>query len=298
MDVVLHDSSGGVHSITAILVDRITGNVEGMPPAEAAQAFGTAEEQFQEVSGEVQLLLGTNVAGLHPEKYKVKGNLVWAKSKFGTGHIVYGTGGMVPHAVFTTVAAQQRAVDFLTGEGLGTEKVAQCPSCARCKECTQRARIINYRESTELKMIEDGLTYCEPKKTWICEYPATPDFERLSDNKQQVAKLNKRLEERLVKTGDYGLFMQQFNDAVQRGVFRKLPAEEESAWTGVVHYVSFQIAYKEGSTTPLRICQNSAIPFRGLLFNDCPGRQAQSGGVCRRSHSWLLCTGLREVRAE
>ena len=268
-DLRLCDMNGISHSLTALIVDHITKRLQSTEPATAARAFNTAADVFEKVSGKVDLLLGTSVAGLHPAKHRVAGNLVWARNSFGTGNICFGSGSTVSTTVLTTVAAQHRAADFLTAEGLGTEKTAQCPSCAGCRECSQRARMINYKEAVELQLIERGLTFRTKQRRWWCQYPVTADFERLSNNKAQVMKLNEKLMQRLQKTGDLDHFNAQFADAVKRGVFRRLEAGEEREWSGTVHYISFQVAYKEGSSTPLRICQNSAIPFKGLSLNDC-----------------------------
>jgi hypothetical protein len=55
-------------------------------------------------------------------------------------------------------------------------------------------------------------------------------------------------------------------------VFKKLTEEELKKWTGPVNYISMVVAYKEGahSTTPLRICLNSAMkqPSSKKSFND------------------------------
>ena len=65
----------------------------------------------------------------------------------------------------------------------------------------------------------------------------------------------KRLEQQLIKKGDLDAFNQQFEETVERGVFKKLTDEEAAAWGGPKNYISFVVAYKNGphATTPLRI---------------------------------------------
>jgi hypothetical protein len=69
-------------------------------------------------------------------------------------------------------------------------------------------------------------------------------------------------------------FNQQFQDNVDRGVFRQLSSEEARAYGGPVNYISMVEAFKAGldGTTPLKICMNSSMkqpsPL-GVSLNNC-----------------------------
>jgi hypothetical protein len=75
-------------------------------------------------------------------------------------------------------------------------------------------------------------------------------------------------------TGRLGEFNHQFQDNVDRAVFRALSEEETSSYKGPVNYISMVEAFKTGphATTPLRICMNSSMRQpkpSGVSLNDC-----------------------------
>jgi hypothetical protein len=56
-------------------------------------------------------------------------------------------------------------------------------------------------------------------------------------------------------------FQEQFQDNIDKGVFKHLSGEELKAYEGPVNYISMLEAYKMGpnATTPLRVCMNSSM---------------------------------------
>jgi hypothetical protein len=82
------------------------------------------------------------------------------------------------------------------------------------------------------------------------------------------------MEARLLKTGRLDEFNRQFQDNVDRGVFKAVPREEADQYKGPVNYISMVEAFKTGphATTPLRICMNSSMKQpkpSGVSLNDC-----------------------------
>jgi hypothetical protein len=61
-----------------------------------------------------------------------------------------------------------------------------------------------------------------------------------------------KMEARLVKTGRLDEFNQQFQDNVDRGVFKSLTRKEADNYKGPINYISMVKAFKAGlhATTP------------------------------------------------
>ena len=78
-----------------------------------------------------------------------------------------------------------------------------------------------------------------------------------------------RTERRLARGNQLNAFNEEFDAIVERGVFRKLTDAEISRWSGPVHYTPLTEMYKKGDnvTTPLRICSNSAMMYKGKSLN-------------------------------
>ncbi len=76
------------------------------------------------------------------------------------------------------------------------------------------------------------------------------------------------------KKGRLEEFNRQFQDNVDRGVFKPIPKEEANQFKGAVNYISKVEAFKTGpfATTPLRICMNSSMKQprpSGFSLNYC-----------------------------
>jgi hypothetical protein len=208
-------------------------------------------------------------------------NLVLMKSEFGTGYLLGGVLPVQSQKVGSARLSQQVLLirschaiqkNFLEAEVIGTEVEKRCKSCKNCKECSFKAVCLSWAENQELMKIEAGLSLDEKEKKWTAEYPYLLNPEVMKDNKGQAMACLTRLENQLIKKNELQAFKEQFEEAVDRGVFKKLTEEELKKWTGPVNYISMVVAYKEGahSTTPLRICLNSAMkqPSSKKSFND------------------------------
>jgi hypothetical protein len=92
-----------------------------------------------------------------------------------------------------------------------------------------------------------------------------------------------RMEARLLKSGRLEEFNRQFEDNVDRGMFKPIPKEEADRYKGAVNYISMVEAFKTGphATTPLRICMNSSMRQpkpSGVSLNACLQNGAARSG--------------------
>jgi hypothetical protein len=78
------------------------------------------------------------------------------------------------------------------------------------------------------------------------------------------------MERRLAKPGNLEHFNKNFQETIDRGVFKKLTQKEADSYKGPVNYIMMTETFKPGSTSPIRICMNSSIkqPITRLSLND------------------------------
>ncbi len=126
----------------------------------------------------------------------------------------------------------------------------------------------------EYEVILSKLRLDVGRKKWVAGYPFNTMVGRLIDNYNQARGLMSKMETRLLKKGRLDELNQQFQDNVDRGVFRPIPKEEADRYKGAVNYISMVEAFKTSphATTPLRICMNSSMKQpkpSGFSLNDC-----------------------------
>ncbi len=164
--------------------------------------------------------------------------------------------------------------DFIPAEAMGLELPRRCPACKNCKECQFRMDSLTFKENTEYEIILSKLRLDVGRKKWVAGYPFNTMVERLIDNYNQAKGYMSKMEARLLKTGRLDEFNRQFQDNVDRGVFKAVPREEVDRYKGPVNYISMVEAFKTKphATTPLRICMNSSMKQpkpSGVSLNDC-----------------------------
>jgi hypothetical protein len=281
----LLDRGGVIHQVKLLGMKDITSAIKQV----SNDDMKVVRDMFPQVSnmsiknpkGKVDILIGLSHNGLHPKELATVGNLRLYESQFGSGHLIGGKIGDDGHqtdsVTLTATVLKIRQghfspMDFLSAEAVGTEVPRRCAFCKNCKECTHKMVSLSWEENAELAIIEEGLTLDEANCKWTAKYPFIISPTIMKDNRRQAEACMVRLEKQLIKKEDLEAFNEQFNDTVERGVFKKLTPKEAAAWGGPINYISFVVAYKNGphATTPLRICMNSAMkqPGSNKSLND------------------------------
>ncbi len=90
------------------------------------------------------------------------------------------------------------------------------------------------------------------RKKWVAGYPFNTMVERLIDNYNQARGYMSNMEAWLLKSGRLDEFNQQFQDNVDKGVFKAVPREKADQYKCPVNYISMVEAFKTGphATTP------------------------------------------------
>ena len=311
----LVDRKGVVRMLVVYGIETITSNIKQVSGNDfriAKRMFpGTNKMFFDNPVGRVDVLVGLAHNGLHPKEIQTAGNLRLYKSEFGSGFLFGGKIGSEDHqigsAILTAAVMKIRQghfvpCDFISAEAIGTETPRRCNACKNCSECQYRTENLTWQENHELAIIEDGLKLDEKRSKWTAKYPFMISPNILVDNKRQAEACMKKLEKQLLKKGELVAFNNQFNESVERGVFKKITPEEALEYAGPVNYISFVVAYKNGphATTPLRICLNSAMKqnqskksLNDLLIKG-PSALADLFAVClgHREHIFALAKDL------
>ena len=83
-DVPVHDTSGMVESFRAYGISKISSPIEAIETDKYAALLDVDPSQIQRPEGEVDMLIGLEYAGFHPDKEKIYDHLVLFKNQFGT----------------------------------------------------------------------------------------------------------------------------------------------------------------------------------------------------------------------
>ena len=277
--VPLTDKNGQTRVVHAFGIRKITANLTPVEMKAAAEMLEVMEDEVQRPTGAVELLIGMENADVMPVRCRAAGSLVLFASEFGSGYVV---GGKYPgqkkqteivHFAKKVTHAEGRAVklvDFWSAEAFGIDIPRRCRNCKGCEECSFRAGQLSWQEAKELTRIEEGLSLDVKEKVWTATYPFHTDPAVMQDNFGQAKACMRSLEKRLKNKRKLEEFNVQFKDCLERGVFEEINKEVASSYEGPINYVTMTEAYKEGDgvTTPLRICMNSSMKYRGVSLND------------------------------
>ena len=248
--------------------------------------------------GAVQLLVGSEVAQLHPIAKEVVGNLVIKISQFGTGLVLNGGHSVIKSQKLefdSTVAAirqgkfvkvnrvtvkysqerdftpveymegsascgMMKEKDFLQAESLGVEAPRRCKKCSGCSECSFRGRQMSQKEAAEYKLIEEGIEFDQKLGRFRVKYPFIDDPRKLSNNYRQVVKIAESEERKLAKENLTEQANKLFDKMLEVGAIAELSRAEMDMWDGPVHYLSIQhVTDPSSATTPLRLVTNSSL---------------------------------------
>ena len=274
----------GSHQILqAFEIDEICGSLKAVKTEGFAQQFpSTTPEDIARPAGKVDILIGNDMAAIHPDKKHIRDGLVLYESRFGTGKILGGrhqaiveTNTINPDAHRCAKARvtnirvsheKKPALDFFTTEGMGID----VPPKKSCKTCNFETEELSRIQQRELEIMRDSLTLDPIQHRWIATYPCALDPAVLQNNKSQAVALTEKIEKRLIK--DQPILHQyndKFHDLIDSNVIVELTEEEDKNHDGTIFYVNHHEVHKpESSSTPLRIVINPSLRFHGVSPND------------------------------
>ena len=235
--VELLDREGVRHLVKAFGLDSLSGPLPTITLGGIKHEFSVAvRENWEKLSrpeGEIELLIGSEVAHLHPVHYETVGRMVVKTTIFGSGWVLNGAhenieceqvmfdrtvqiirGGSFRSNRITVQYSQKvkyqsreelaftlSEKQFMAGEALGVEPPRRCSDCRGCQECTFMGTQMSQEQALELKMMEDSMWFDENIGKWRVSYPFLQDPKVLSNNYRRVLKMAENLEKRLAKVG-------------------------------------------------------------------------------------------------
>ena len=333
-DCQIKDQQGKIHKFTAHGLDQVTGALgRSLSKNIMKQLFpNVIGAHALSVDAEVDYLIGLEKASWQPERIeKAAGGgdfWIWGNS-FGT--CVGGSHPLVNsfttrsnslYTVLKTITQEDPFVisqkiptctamsvkvsevdngDFFHTEQLGTVVEPRCGNC-RCGRCPVPGSRYSFREESELKIIEENLSYDEDQKCWVARYPLMFPRELLKGSRDIAFKSMLQTEKSLRKNDEWGaIYQSQILDMIARGVARVVSDEELEAFSGHVNYIPHLAAINPRSqSTPVRICfdasrQQGGGPslnqvlakgpdrylnnLAGVIVNFRNGREAAKGDV-------------------
>jgi hypothetical protein len=277
---LLRRRDGSIAEITPYGVDKITGNATSLNLGKAKALFPSAASMLESPAGPIQLLIGMDHREEAPREEDRAQGVALYSSRFGTGYVAGGNMTCLPgHQQAPVRVLSCRTVlfnppEFILAEAMGKEVPRRCPACRNCKECQFRMDSLTFKVNAEYEVILSKLQLDVERKKWVAGYPFNTMVEKLIDNYNQARGCMSRMESRLLKKGRLEEFNRQFQNNVDRGVFKPIPKEEADQYKGAVNYISMVEAFKTGphATPLLRICMNSSMKQprpSWVSLNDC-----------------------------
>ncbi len=300
--VPLLDAGGRSRVIFAYGIDNVAGDVGGLELDAANSIINPEAVSYRPVD----VLVGVSEADIHPRLLRRRGTWIVFQSDFGSGFLAAGgseraRSALTPARVGTSCHVRVHCCpvpDFITAEAMGTEVPRLCATCSGCRQCQFRAVHITWQEAEELRQIEAGLHLDVGARKWTSTYPCIVDPGLLADNRAQAISLMGGLERRLRKMGRLADFNSVFRESVERGVFEPLL---DLKYKGPTNYISLVVAFKPGvhATTPLRICLNSSLNFKGRSLNSIlvkgPAALSELYGVALKFRRWPVAV-IRDLK--
>ena len=188
--LTLIDKRGQELQIDVYGIDKITSNIQAVNLDGVHRQFkDVTKEEIARPTGEVDVLIGFEYAGFHPQKEQFSGHLLLLKNQF--GRCIGGTHPQIKEInerhklnsvqVFHTTSPSVE--DFYNIENLGIECTPRCGGC-KCGRCPMGSKNYTIKEERELALIEKNLDYDKEAKRWIAEYPWIKDPYDLPDNRR------------------------------------------------------------------------------------------------------------------
>ena len=273
----LVDQQGKTWPVKAFGVDSISREAAYYPTPDLLSKFPELEaEEIEWREGDIEILLGMDVVGMHPVESKTRGNQRLMLSQFGKGKLLVGAvpGRNCPHLDVNAVRLSQgswdlppgatvshaaaRVVGFSELQDLEPEPLRSCQTCRDrcrgCKSCTFRAANLSIAEIDSVEEMEKGMSYDEKEAVIRVCYPFRPEAERSGNNYHQVKKIQESIERRVAKAGLTELYNSEMTKMIEKGVVKKLVKHEILEYEGGVNYMPhFNVMNPESSSTKLRI---------------------------------------------
>lgn len=268
--VPIVDRDGNREYFTAFGIKRISTKIESNDVSAVARLLNVEDEEVKRPDGEIEMLIGFEYAGFHPEKVKAIDHLLLLENKF--GRCIGGTHELLQEKTQLFVQDVQvshvnvKLEEFFDAETMGVSCVPKCGNC-KCGHCPVGGKQYTLQEERELAMIDKGLDLVDG--TWQATYPWQKDPKSLPDNFVAASAMLRSTEKRLMKNDELASkYCEQILDMEKRGVARKLN-EADKMYEGPVYYISHHEVLKpESKSTPCRIVFNSSAKFMNSTLND------------------------------
>ena len=277
--VPMMDQNGNLVEIEAYGIARISSRVNRVNFETIAEIFQVDPSSLNRpCDGEIDMLIGQQVASLHPVRFKAVGNLILMKNEF--GFVVSGSHMHIKaNAAITSSCLQARNAKvmhvsgrverFFDIEALGVTCEPRCGGC-KCGHCHPGGKNMSLKDEKEYQLIEEGLQFDESRSRWIAAYPWIKSPNDLPDNRCVALATLKSTEKRLGRDGDRAeIYNGQIEEMVERNAARKVSQDELVRYLGPKYYIShFEVMNPKSKSTPCRIVFNSSARYRGSSLND------------------------------
>ena len=326
----LRDIFGTDHEIEAIGLDKLSSVYCGLRVTNIRDKVdglsicnSLTDSKLDREEGELDLLMGTDLAHLHPMSVANVDQLVLMRSMFSTGWTVMGhhkelveleskqvgvrvnvcaverikVDKIFDNQISTNMAGTKdlQFLDAMSTESIGVNIAPKCTSCKlkteNCKECKMKNETMTYLEYLQDKQINDNIEFLPEDDRYIASYPYTNEIFNLLSNENIALNRAKNLENNLMKRPeDMELLNHTLTDSFKRGVFRFLSDQEMEEWEGLLHYIAMNRVYKDSDSTPVRLVFDSGQPDKnGRSLNGCMGKGKNPlnhfGSVCLKFRS-------------
>ena len=169
----------GVNKIASEPIESIDlSNVKELFSSPIQRSWNEVESR---PSGEVELLIGQNYAGLHPTVHETNGNLIVYRSLFDSGFTIGGSHNSLQssgiswdatasyirnHEVQFNQVTYKSVRDYMESCDLSVPTPRRCNNCLNCSECSFRGHMMTVQHQYEYKVLEDHVEYEEATKSF------------------------------------------------------------------------------------------------------------------------------------
>ena len=244
--VPLLNQYGKTVLIEAYGIDKITSDIQNVSIDGLEHIFkGVSIREVTRPTGPVDLLIGYEYAGFHPQLERKKGHLLLPRNQFGKylggkhpGFQETHTKSEIKDTRVHHVAAVN-VEDFYNIEGLGVACSPRCGGC-KCGKCPIGSSDYTLKEERELKLIENKLVFDSGKKRWTAEYHWIRSPEELPDNKRAAMGRLRSTEETSQKSGARGCIPKADRRHDTPGCRKEVDLRRfrELRWTHTLHIAS------------------------------------------------------------